>query len=125
MVASLCRQVLVWMNRSTASRYISQIRRHIVRYMCKFAEKDLRQAATRTMTDIVWQALREPRGTIAVGTGGTINEVFTLDSDGLELAFKYFTCSMLTLRLAGIAQINVCYYIYCCVLKCVYLTQSH
>ena len=64
-------------------------------------------AATRNMTDIVWQALREPRGTITVGGTGTISEVYTLDSDGLELAFKYFTCSMLTLRLAGIAQINV------------------
>jgi len=95
------------MNFSTASRYISQIRRHIVHYMCKFAEKDLRLAATRNMTDIVWQALREPRGTITVGGTGTISEVYTLDSDGLELAFKYFTCSMLTLRLAGIAQINV------------------
>jgi len=75
--------------------------------MCKFAEKDLRLAATRNMTDIVWQALREPRGSITVGGGGTVSEVYTLDSDGLELAFKYFTCSMLTLRLAGIAQINV------------------
>ena len=97
------------MNFSTASRYISQIRRHIVHYMCKFAEKDLRLAATRNMTDIVWQALREPRGTITVAAGGgTISEVYALDSDGLELAFKYFTCSMLTLRLAGITQINVC-----------------
>lgn len=63
------------------------------------------------MTDIVWQALRDPRATIAVGGGGgTFSEVYThaLDSYGLELAFKYFTCSMLTLRLAGIAQINVC-----------------
>jgi len=96
------------MNVSTASRYISQIRRHIVHYMCKFPEKNLRLAAIRNMTDIVWQALREPRGTIAVGGGGTISEVYVLDSDGLELAYKYFTCSMLTLRLAGIAQINVC-----------------
>jgi len=96
------------MNFSAASRYISQIRRHIVHYMCDFTEKDLRLAATRNMTDIVWQALREPRGTITVGGSGTISEVFALDSDGLELAFKYFTCSLLTLRLAGIAQINVC-----------------
>jgi len=42
-----------------------------------------------------------------VGGGGAIGEVYALDRDGLELAFKYFTCSMLTLRLAGIAQINV------------------
>jgi ubiquitin carboxyl-terminal hydrolase 34 len=30
----------------------------------------------------------------------------TFDKDGLELAFKYSTSSTLTMRLAGIAQIN-------------------
>lgn len=29
-----------------------------------------------------------------------------LDKDGLELAFKYFTSPTLTMRLAGISQIN-------------------
>lgn len=30
----------------------------------------------------------------------------TFDRDGLDLAFKYFTSTTLTMRLAGIAQIN-------------------
>jgi len=30
----------------------------------------------------------------------------SLDKDGLELAFKYFTSPTLTMRLAGISQIN-------------------
>lgn len=30
----------------------------------------------------------------------------SFDSDGLDLAFKYFTSSTLTMRLAGITQIN-------------------
>jgi len=89
----------------TASRYVAQIRRHIVQYMCRFAEKDLRLAATRNMTDLIWQTLKEPRSGISLVSG--TGEVCILDRDGLELAFKYFTCSMLTLRLAGIAQINV------------------
>jgi ubiquitin carboxyl-terminal hydrolase 34 len=100
-------QVRLWMNFTTASRYVAQIRRHIVQYMCRFTEKDLRLAATRNMTDLVWQTLKEPRSSIALAAN--TGEVSILDRDGLELAFKYFTCSMLTLRLAGIAQINVSY----------------
>ena len=92
------------MNFTTASRYVAQIRRHIVQYMCRFTEKDLRIAATRNMTELVWQTLKEPRNGISLAS---VAEVCILDRDGLELAFKYFTCSMLTLRLAGIAQINV------------------
>ena len=100
-------QVRLWMNYSTSSRYVAQIRRHVVSYMCSFAEKDLRLAASRNMSDLVWQALKEPRGPgVAAGNIGCA-ELYTMDSEGLELAFKYFTCSVLTLRLAGIAQINV------------------
>lgn len=96
----------MWMNITTASRYVAQIRHHIVEYICRFAEKDLRLAATRNMTDLVWQTLKEPRmGIIPASNTG---EVCILDRDGLQLALKYFRCSMLTLRLAGIAQINVC-----------------
>ena len=32
---------------------------------------------------------------------------YQFDKEGLELAFKYFTCTTLTIRLAGITQINV------------------
>lgn len=84
------------MNYRTAIKYVSEIRSHVIHYMCSLCEKDLRTAATRNMTDLMWQALKEPRETAA-----------TFDREGLDLAFKYFTCSMLTLRLAGIAQINV------------------
>lgn len=46
-------------------------------------------------TEYMWNAVKEPFDSPA-----------TFDRDGLELAFKYFTCSTLTMRLAGINQIN-------------------
>lgn len=64
--------------------------------MCKLSDKDLRMAGNRNMTDLMWAAVKEP-----------LETHFTFDRDGLDLAFKYFTCSTLTIRLAGIAQINV------------------
>lgn len=35
-----------------------------------------------------------------------LDSPLTFDRDGLDLAFKYFSSSTLTMRLAGIAQIN-------------------
>lgn len=43
----------------------------------------------------MWSAIKDP-----------LDMPLGLDSDGLDLAFKYFTSSTLTMRLAGIAQIN-------------------
>lgn len=45
--------------------------------------------------DYMWSAVKDPMDTPV-----------TFDKDGLDLAFKYFTSSTLTMRLAGIAQIN-------------------
>ena len=64
--------------------------------MCKLSDQDLRLAGNRNMTDLMWAAVKEP-----------LETHFTFDKEGLDLAFKYFTCSTLTIRLAGIAQINV------------------
>lgn len=66
------------------------------RYMCKLSDKDLRMAGNRNMTELMWAAVKEP-----------LETHFQFDKEGLDLAFKYFTCSTLTIRLAGIAQINV------------------
>lgn len=43
----------------------------------------------------MWSAVKDP-----------MDSPVTFDKDGLDLAFKYFTSSTLTMRLAGIAQIN-------------------
>lgn len=45
--------------------------------------------------DFMWTAVKDPMDT-----------PLTFDREGLDLAFKYFTSSTLTMRLAGIAQIN-------------------
>lgn len=44
----------------------------------------------------MWNAVKDPIDAVLP----------TFDKDGLDLAFKYFTCTTLTMRLAGIAQIN-------------------
>lgn len=43
----------------------------------------------------MWGAAKEP-----------LDVPLTFDGDGLALAFKYFNSSTLTMRLAGVAQIN-------------------
>lgn len=43
----------------------------------------------------MWGAAKEP-----------LDAPLAFDKDGLELAFKYFNSSTLTMRLAGVAQIN-------------------
>lgn len=43
----------------------------------------------------MWNAIKDP-----------LDTPLAFDIDGLNLAFKYFTSTTLTMRLAGIAQIN-------------------
>ena len=64
--------------------------------MCRLSDQDLRMAGTRNMMDLMWAAVKEP-----------IETHISFDREGLNLAFKYFTCSTLTIRLTGITQINV------------------
>lgn len=45
--------------------------------------------------DYMWSAVKDP-----------LESPASFDRDGLQLAFKYFTSSTLTMRLAGISQIN-------------------
>lgn len=45
--------------------------------------------------DFMWSAVKDP-----------MDSPVQFDRDGLNLAFKYFTSSTLTMRLAGISQIN-------------------
>lgn len=46
--------------------------------------------------DFMWSAVKDPIDAVLP----------TFDRDGLDLAFKYFTSTTLTMRLAGVAQIN-------------------
>ena len=64
--------------------------------MCNLSDTDLRLAGSRSMTDLMWTAVKEP-----------LDASCTFDREGLALAYKYFTCSTLTIRITGITQINV------------------
>ena len=68
----------------------------MARYMCNLSDADLRLAGSRSMTDLMWTAVKEP-----------LDASCTFDREGLALAYKYFTCSTLTIRITGITQINV------------------
>lgn len=46
--------------------------------------------------DFMWSAVKDPIDSVLP----------SFDRDGLDLAFKYFTSTTLTMRLAGVAQIN-------------------
>lgn len=53
------------------------------------------------MFEFMWTAVKDPLDAHA-----------TFDKEGLDLAFKYFNSTTLTMRLAGISQINVIFYCY-------------
>ncbi|KAK3093520.1 hypothetical protein FSP39_016701 [Pinctada imbricata] len=95
LLISLIANLRLWMNIPTVMQYIVPLRSAVIRYMCKLSDKDLRMAGNRNMTELMWAAVKEP-----------LETHFQFDKEGLDLAFKYFTCSTLTIRLAGIAQIN-------------------
>ena len=75
------------------------------RYMCRLSDQDLRLAGLRNMTDLMMAAVKDP-----------IETHLSFDQEVLDLAFKYFTCTTLTIRLAGITQINVSTKLWLCLL---------
>uniref|UniRef100_T1IPZ0 ubiquitinyl hydrolase 1 n=1 Tax=Strigamia maritima TaxID=126957 RepID=T1IPZ0_STRMM len=85
----------LWMNIGTIVQCLVPLRTNVIRYMCKLSDKDLRVTGTRNMSEFMWTAVKDP-----------LDAHLTFDREGLDLAFKYFTSSTLTMRLAGIAQIN-------------------
>lgn len=66
------------------------------RYLCQVKDSHLRAAGHRNMFEFMWTAVKDP-----------LDGHATFDKEGLDLAFKYFSSSTLTMRLAGISQINV------------------
>ena len=85
----------VWLNYRTIVQLLVPLRAAILKYMCKFSDGDLRSAASRSMSDFMWSSIKDP-----------LDAPLSFDKDGLDLAFKFFTSSTLTMRLAGISQIN-------------------
>ncbi|XP_034942559.1 ubiquitin carboxyl-terminal hydrolase puf [Chelonus insularis] len=96
MVAVIC-NLKLWLNYNSVIQLFVPLRGRVMKYMCRLADKELRTQAVRTMAEFMWNAVKDPIDAVMP----------TFDRDGLDLAFKYFTSTTLTMRLAGIAQINV------------------
>lgn len=87
--------VKLWLNYRCIIQLFVPIRSKVLQYMCKLPDQDLRTSIARSMADFVWSSVRDP-----------LDSSFNFDIEGLELAFKYFNSTTLTMRLAGMAQIN-------------------
>ncbi|KAM3962482.1 LOW QUALITY PROTEIN: ubiquitinyl hydrolase 1 puf [Aphomia sociella] len=85
----------LWLNFRAVTQLFMPLRSKILKYMCSLEDKDLRVPAVKSMADFMWGAAKEP-----------LDAPLAFDADGLALAFKYFNSSTLTMRLAGVAQIN-------------------
>ncbi|CAH2250899.1 jg10247 [Pararge aegeria aegeria] len=85
----------LWLNFRAVAQLFMPLRSKILKYMCSLEDKDLRVPAVKSMADFMWGAAKEP-----------LDAPLAFDEDGLALAFKYFNSSTLTMRLAGVAQIN-------------------
>ncbi|KAK1132977.1 hypothetical protein K0M31_014343 [Melipona bicolor] len=95
MVVVIC-NLKLWLNYGSVIQLFIPLRSRVMKYMCRLADKELRTPAVRTMADFMWSAVKDPIDAVLP----------SFDRDGLDLAFKYFTSTTLTMRLAGIAQIN-------------------
>ncbi|CAB3248888.1 unnamed protein product [Arctia plantaginis] len=85
----------LWLNFRAVAQLFMPLRSKILKFMCSLDDKDLRVPAVKSMADFMWGAAKEP-----------LEAPLAFDADGLALAFKYFNSSTLTMRLAGVAQIN-------------------
>lgn len=94
----------------------------INKYMCQLSDRDLRLAGTKNTTELMYEAFKPYNNNnyfqhdLIINNGDNSNDnenenrpslVFKIDRDALELAYKYFMCSTLTIRLSGIVQMNV------------------
>ena len=96
LISILC-NVKLWLNYRAVTQLFTPVRSNALRYMCELTDMDLRQQPARHIADFLWSSIKE-------NVDGTPPIAF--DRDGLELAFKYFCSSTLTMRLTGITQIN-------------------
>ena len=96
LISILC-NVKLWLNYWAVTQLFTPVRSNALRYMCELTDMDLRQQPARHIADFLWSSIKE-------NVDGTPPIAF--DRDGLELAFKYFCSTTLTMRLAGITQIN-------------------
>lgn len=87
--------IKLWLNYQSILKLFYPLRVKVLQYMCGLSDVELRTAATKAMAEFMWTAIKDP-----------LDAQVAFDTEGLALAFKYFTSTTLTMRLSGIAQIN-------------------
>ncbi|KAG8184718.1 hypothetical protein JTE90_019322 [Oedothorax gibbosus] len=85
----------LWMNIGSLMQQLVVLRSCMIRYLCQVKDIHLRAVGHRNMFEFMWSTVKDP-----------LDGYATFDKEGLDLAFKYFSSSTLTMRLAGISQIN-------------------
>ncbi|XP_072031378.1 LOW QUALITY PROTEIN: ubiquitin carboxyl-terminal hydrolase 34-like [Amphiura filiformis] len=85
----------LWLHLHAVMQYVAPLRSHVIRYLCKLSDKELRRTSARDMAEMMWSAIKEP-----------MEAPLSFDKDSLELAYKYFVSSTLTMRLTGLSQIT-------------------
>lgn len=75
------------------------VRSAALQYMSGLGDQELRHQPTRAMADFLWSSVKD-----------NFESPLSLDKDGLELAFKYFSSTTLTMRLTGISQVRTLFY---------------
>ncbi|XP_059475180.1 ubiquitin carboxyl-terminal hydrolase 34 [Neocloeon triangulifer] len=93
-VAVVC-NVKQWLNGRSVAQLLVPLRSRVLRFLCRLPDRELRLPPAKALAELVW-ALSSPPSAPP-----------QLDRDGLELAFKYFSSSTLTMRLAGLAHLNL------------------
>ena len=119
-------QIRIWLNPSVIEAQIQSMRSQAISFMCQLSDRDLRMVATKNTTELMYESFKE-LNTYCVANNNSSDAsspnkitsssqttvasrsslMFKLDQDGLSLAYKYLLCSTLTIRLCGIAQMNV------------------
>ena len=94
LVSVLC-NLKLWLNTRAISQLFGPVRGAALQYMCGLSDQQLRNQPTRAMADFLWSSVKD-----------NFDSPLSLDKDGLELAFKYFSSTTLTMRLTGINQVN-------------------
>ncbi|XP_028827085.1 ubiquitin carboxyl-terminal hydrolase 34 isoform X3 [Denticeps clupeoides] len=87
--------IRIWLHIPAVMQHIIPFRTHVIRYLCKLSDQELRQSAARNMADLMWSTVKEP-----------LDSTLCFDKESLDLAFKYFMSPTLTMRLAGLSQIT-------------------
>ncbi len=100
LISILC-NIKLWLNYRAVLQLFGPVRVNALHYMCGLSDAELRNHPARSMADFLWCSIKEN-----VDTSSSSSSPAIFDRDGLELALKYFNSSTLTMRLAGIAQIN-------------------